>query len=136
MIFVLKNRQAYKALCDAFPDFAERFDNAASAAFNRNFPQAACTFSVGRVSICVPMDEIEPACDKAYSPTKWNDYPAVNPPQGVWMQVELETTGITSKTVRTAAVYINGAWRDESGTPISHLAYSQRVVKRFKPWSA
>lgn len=39
-----------------------------------------------RMTLCFAPDEIEEV--REYDPTKWNNYPEVEPPEGVWMRVE------------------------------------------------
>lgn len=39
-----------------------------------------------RMTLCFALDEIEEVAE--YDPHGWNDFPEVEPPEGVWMRVE------------------------------------------------
>ncbi len=78
--------------------------------------------------------EITPAMvEKAheYDPHKWNEYPLVTPPEGVWMRVERCVGG---RTCHYAARYVpvgdseDYEWLSEANISID--------VDRFRPWDA
>lgn len=63
-----------------------------------------------------------------YNPNRWNEYPKVTPPEGVWMRVE--TRDACGGVVRGVFMYANGAWRRSAFTD------PQNEIKaaRFRPW--
>ena len=63
----------------------------------------------------------------SYDPNKWNDYPAVTPPEGVLMRVECDNN------LHTALVYKNNRWQFESGENFQGFERIYKV-KRFRPW--
>lgn len=60
-----------------------------------------------------------------YDPHKWNEYPEVTPPEGVWMRCETYVNAIEHK-IRHVAKFDGREWRD-------YLS-KQVVVHRFRPW--
>ena len=61
-----------------------------------------------------------------YDPHKWNEYPEVTPPEGVWMRVECNQ-------MKTCLVFENGKWRYPSGESFENYEFAF-PVKRFRPW--
>ena len=64
----------------------------------------------------------------SYDPSKWNKYPEVTPPEGVWMRVE--TWSAVGATVRGVFMYTKGAWRRSKYTSPNN----EIKVARFRPW--
>ena len=62
---------------------------------------------------------------REHDPTKWNNYPEVTPPEGVWMRCETDVNAIEHK-IRHVAKFDGREWRD-------YLS-KQVVVHRFRPW--
>lgn len=74
-----------------------------------------------------------------YDPFKWNDYPAVKPPKGVWMRVEGKVACYFFTLARPFSRSVKGCarfgdfcgkeqWGDEVGQPLDMM------VTRFRPW--
>ena len=57
-----------------------------------------------------------------FNPNAWNEYPAVKPPEGVWMRVE------TRRKVGAKAMFKNGYWVEPDGH------YFISAGGRFRPW--
>lgn len=62
---------------------------------------------------------------REYDPHKWNEYPEVTPPEGVWMRCETDVNAIGHK-IRHVAKFDGREWRD-------YLS-KQVVVHRFRSW--
>ena len=62
---------------------------------------------------------------REYDPHKWNEYPEVTPPEGVWMRCETDLNAIEHK-IRHVAKFDGREWRD-------YLS-KQVVGHRFRPW--
>lgn len=84
------------------------------------------------LSVFLRPEAIEPE----YDPHKWNEYPAVTPPEGVLMRVECFYL-IFRKLCRTCAIFCNGQWfvelAGEADTEVP-LENTMIKVKRFRPW--
>lgn len=78
---------------------------------------------IQRMTLCFATDEIEEVAE--YDPHKWNEYPEVTPPEGVWMRCETDVNAIEHK-IRHIAKFDGREWRD-------YLS-KQVVVHRFRPW--
>ena len=68
--------------------------------------------------------------ENPYNPNGWNDFPEVQPPEGVLMRVEFEFEGILR---RNCAIFENGAWRITENGKASY-AVTLDDVKRYRPW--
>lgn len=78
------------------------------------------------LSVYLRPEAIEPE----YDPHKWNEYPAVTPPEGVLMRVEFIFDGILR---RNCSIFENGAWRiTRNGDPSYDITLDG--VTRFRPW--
>lgn len=88
-------------------------------------PQAHERFALFRFRIFLGKDEIEAV--PVYDPKAWNEYPAVEPPPGVWMRLETEFGG---KKYGHKAQFVFGSWRDAWNEPVN----SQSLKVRFRPW--
>lgn len=77
-----------------------------------------------QLSLEITSDMLEAV--KEYDPRKWNDFPDVEPPEGVLMRVEC-------KNMKTCLVFENGKWRYPSGELFENYEF-MFPVKRFRPW--
>lgn len=75
------------------------------------------------LSIEITPDMLEEV--REYDPHKWNEYPEVTPPEGVWMRCETDVNAIQHK-IRRVAKFDGREWRDSLS--------KQVVVHRFRPW--
>lgn len=75
-------------------------------------------------SVRIPVDDIEEVHE--YDPHGWNDFPEVEPPEGVLMRVECNQ-------IKTCLVFENGKWRYPSGESFENYEFAF-PVKRFRPW--
>ena len=66
-----------------------------------------------------------------YDPNKWNEYPAVTPPEGIPMRVEIDT--LADEVRRDCAIYKNGRWFSEFGGKANYKIAGP--VRRYRPWS-
>lgn len=91
-----------------------------------------------RFSFRFHKDEVEEV--PQYDPTKWNEWPEVEPPEGVLMRVEVKYRDRDLDTPepqfwkireRCCAIFNGSCWRHEDGSLI--LFQMDRLV-RFRPW--
>lgn len=68
---------------------------------------------------------------ETYDPKKWNKYPEVTPPEGVWMRCEGETAN--GRIIRDAAIFLRGKWRWWEVGPDAGMLVTFDI-KRFRPW--
>ena len=136
MHYELKNKERQEALEKALPGFKEEcrrvcegldghLDEGTPVMFSTvNFDAASWTRN--EWSLVIPADNLEVI--EEYDPKKWNSYPKVTPPEGVWMRVE--TWSACGAVVRGVFMYVNGAWRRSKYTD------PQNEIKaaRFRPW--
>lgn len=134
MTWHLKDREIEKSMIKLFPNFLNELNKCANHQIKKlGKNSVGITFfrrNVGGFNtneICFNIKEIEDIPE--YSPKKWNDYPAVTPPEGVVMRVE----GVCGQyAYRECAIFDEGAWKNErDGKPTDFLL---GVVKRFRPW--
>ena len=76
-----------------------------------------------KLSLEITSDMLEEV--REYDPHKWNKYPEVTPPEGVWMRCETDVNAIGHK-IRHVAKFDGREWRD-------YLS-KQVVVHRFRSW--
>lgn len=74
--------------------------------------------------------------ENPYDPNGWNDFPEVQPPEGVLMRVERDLQGCIR---RECAIFEEGLWRyTEDGKAmrggVEDYIFSFRDVTRFRPW--
>lgn len=62
---------------------------------------------------------------REYNPKSWNDFPAVTPPEGVWMRCEVADMRFGAQYVPIGDSKTMG-WINTDGTEID--------VERFRPW--
>lgn len=79
-----------------------------------------------RFHVFLSIDDVEQV--QEYDPNEWNDFPAVKPPEDVWMRCEFDHPD--GRTLRYIARYIeaegNFFWMDQNMNEID--------VSRFRPW--
>lgn len=66
-----------------------------------------------------------------YDPNKWNKYPEVTPPEGVWMRVEQFSN---NKVRRTAGIFRDGKWYGKHDVCDTYLDETLGNVTLFRPW--
>lgn len=78
------------------------------------------------VDVGIHIDDLEEI--EEYDPDKWNNYPSVTPPKGVWMRCEFDQPN--GRTLLHIARYIEDEgsfyWIDQNMNEID--------VSRFRPW--
>lgn len=77
-----------------------------------------------KLSLEITSDMLEAV--KEYDPHGWNDFPEVEPPEGVLMRVECNQ-------MKTCLVFENGKWRYPSGESFENYEF-MFPVQRFRPW--
>lgn len=86
--------------------------------------------SVNRFYACILKNDIEQYKD--YNPKGWNKFSEIEPPEGVWMRLNIFRSNTREQHLyRKAAKYVHGAWRFESGEEI-HLEDQDDIC--FCPW--
>lgn len=68
--------------------------------------------------------------ENPYDPNVWNDFPEVQPPEGVLMRVEFIYDGILR---RNCAIFENGAWYIAADRKALY-DFTIDNVKRYRPW--
>ena len=68
--------------------------------------------------------------EKPYNPNGWNDFPEVQPPEGVLMRVEFIYDGILR---RNCAIFENGAWYIAADRKALY-DFTIDNVKSYRPW--
>lgn len=132
--YELKDKERQAAFEKALPGFDEKL-------------QTACEYQYGDGSCCVTMqleaykgilisnliviDKDAIAAKEVYDPKKWNKYPEVTPPEGVWMRCEGETAN--GRIIRDAAIFLRGKWRWWEVGPDAGMLVTFDI-KRFRPW--
>lgn len=117
----------YEAL---HPDFSRRLSYAVMEAKKYGVKYTGVfLFPQNRTEI-FQLSEIEavPEAVHKYNPHGWNDFPDVEPPEGVWMRVEWREGG---ELRRGVARYV--AWGDTN----EYVWMDQGIIKdvdRFRPW--
>lgn len=128
--------------------FQEKLDDLTDGDFSKGLAEAVRSTPTGSPHVCVGCgatinphapehlhipracfyfmkDEIEAV--PVYDPKAWNEYPAVEPPPGVWMRLETEFGG---KKYGHKAQFVCGSWRDSWDEKVN----SQSPKVRFRPW--
>ena len=136
--YELKDKSRQEAFEKALPGFTEALKRACSPMCGvvkggqgidvHNFAPGTGWVS-GEWSISLPTDDIEVI--EEYDPNKWNNYPEVTPPEGVWMRCEGETAG--GRIIRDAAIFLRGKWRWWEVGPDAGMLVTFDI-KRFRPW--
>ncbi len=113
MKYTLKNKKLYEMLDKEQRNFADHFDNACEAAFMAGN-------GVVNVHLVFTPDQIDRL---EYSPTEWNVWPLVTPPEGVYMRCKLRNGA------RFVAQFAEKEWHFAKNM---YIAPSETVL--FKPF--
>ena len=135
--YELKDKSRQEAFEKALPGFKEECQRACErhdGHLDEGMPVAFShtkldtdSWTSNEWSLVIPANNLEVI--GKYDSKKWNKYPEVTPPEGVWMRVE--TWSACGAVVRGVFMYVNGAWRRSKYTD------PQNEIKaaRFRPWT-
>ena len=132
MRFRLKDRELQKKLDEIskgdLSDALEVCSAAVASALKRGKPTTIWFGVQPQLSLEITSDMLEEV--REYDPHGWNDFPEVEPPEGVLMRVECRDG---RKACAKYRLFIEGgSWCDVNGGAWPE-AYSQSVA-RFRPW--
>lgn len=132
MKYRLKDRELQKKLDEIskgdLSDALEVCSAAVASALKRGKPTTIWFGVQPQLSLEITSDMLEEV--REYDPHKWNDFPEVEPPEGVLMRVECRDG---KKACAKYRLFIEGgSWCDVNGGAWPE-AYSQSVA-RFRPW--
>ena len=130
MTWHLKDKELEKKLIAIDPDFIDNLNN--SVEYHKGNITVETGFGDGigglsRFSAEFRLDELEDIPE--YNPDDWNEYPAVTPPEGVWMRVEAMREDCV--VMHLSFLFENGVWVDENGTTFN---LTKSMCARFRPW--
>lgn len=91
-------------------------------------PHANEQLAIYRFRVYFRKDEIEVV--HVYDPKAWNEYPAVTPPEGIWMRLEVNFEGEKSGCM---AFFSEGIWMDNWRKFDPQDKLHPRKI-RFRPW--
>lgn len=135
MTWHLKDRELEKKLIEICPNFLECIDFAIQTKEKDTnyiyveFDRERENDTLGFNYLYFWDDELEEVPE--YNPHAWNEYPAVIPPENVWMRLEIFRTDIRSqRTYRDAAIFLAGKWRN--GESVIEISEGDEV--RFRSW--
>ena len=131
MSYRLKDRELQKKLDEiSNGDFSLKLQERPESSLSPNFVEVGFSREKGKIVRCFTatfrLDEIEEVLD--YNPNKWNVYPDVTPPEGVWMRVETDM-GFGFK-----ARFQFGDWLDNRNDIIGAKDGIDGSSIRFRPW--
>lgn len=102
-------------------------------------PHANEQLAIYRFRVYFRKDEIEVV--HVYDPKAWNEYPDVEPPEGVWMRFEYKCVNDEIKDIEPCCndeepigvrlIYRDGEWRNSRNFP---LCTNKIREVRFRPW--
>lgn len=131
MKYRLKDRGLQKKLDEIskgdLSDALEVCSAAVASALKRGKPTTIWFGVQPQLSLEITSDMLEEV--REYDPHKWNEYPEVTPPEGVWMRVEWRE-GVELR--RGVARYV--AWGDNKEFVWMSDKRIIREVDRFRPW--
>lgn len=137
--YELKDKERQAALEKALPVFKKMLQHACENRRPEYFDEHKSvavfystvdgTWGSGEWMIELPTDDIEVI--KEYDPNKWNNYPEVMPPEGVWMRCE--GAADDGRILRDAAIFLFGKWRWREVSTEDGMVMPTNV-KRFRPW--
>lgn len=132
MKYRLKDRELQKKLDEIskgdLSDALEVCSAAVASALKRGKPTTIWFGVQPQLSLEITSDMLEKV--REYDPHGWNDFPEVEPPEGVLMRVECRDG---RKACAKYRLFIEGgSWCDVNGGAWPE-AYSQSVA-RFRPW--
>lgn len=131
MKYRLKDRELQKKLDEIskgdLSDALEVCSAAVASVLKRGKPTTIWFGVQPQLSLEITSDMLEEVAE--YDPTKWNNYPEVEPPEGVWMRVEWR-----DGVVKHLAVARYEAWG--GGKQFVWVSDKRiiREVDRFRPW--
>lgn len=130
MRFRLKDRELQKKLDEIskgdLSDALEVCSATVASALKRGKPTTIWFGVQPQLSLEITSDMLEEV--REYDPHGWNDFPEVEPPEGVLMRCEwIDCDGITHHFAATCAYVLNRfEWYDDEGGEVE--------VSRFRPW--
>lgn len=126
MKYHLKDAAMHAIMNSLYDNFEERLNASCDwqMADDTSYVCVDLLYRFDIVSDLVHFKKEEIACEGAFDPTKWNQFPDVAPPIGVPMRVE------TEDGYGTRAIYAAGKWRDDAANTEEEFG----KVKRFRPW--
>ena len=130
MKYRLKDRELQKKLDEIskgdFSDALEVCSAAVASALKRGKPTTIWFGVQPQLSLEITSDMLEEV--REYDPHGWNDFPEVEPPEGVLMRCEwIDCDGIAHHFAATCAYVVNRfEWYDDEGGEVE--------VSRFRPW--
>lgn len=131
MKYRLKDRELQEKLDEIskgdLSDALEVCSAAVASALKRGKPTTIWFGVQPQLSLEITSDMLEEV--REYDPHKWNEYPEVTPPEGVWMRVEWRE-GVELR--RGVARYV--AWGDNKEFVWMSDKRIIREVDRFRPW--
>lgn len=83
----------------------------------------------GKFTVTLFKDEVYEIAE--YDPNKWNKYPEVTPPEGVWMRVEQFSN---NKVRRTAGIFRDGKWYGKRDIGDQYFDDKLDNVVLYRPW--
>ena len=130
MAFRLKDKELQKKLEEIGGE--QNVKKSISEYEENDFGGAVFAFSINdkfRITVGTTKDEIEEVPE--YNPHGWNNYPAVKPPENVWMRVELNNPD--GSVFRDVARFVEDGgqyyWVDQFKSDRADVQ-----VARFRPW--
>ena len=139
MKYRLKDRELQRKL-DALSggDFSEKLNTEARKRFSPVLAREVFSVYFGdfdalanRFSAIFELDEIEEAPE--YDPNRWNEWPDVEPPEYVLMQVEFKEKG-KETLYRSCWKWSGFEWIWGDGRPTSSVRTDRLREIRFCPW--
>ena len=138
--YELKDKEHQAALEKALPGFSEELQARCAWAFEdeENYVGVSHCDGVQHPGfyweVDVPKEQIEVI--GKYDSKKWNKFPEVTPPEGVWMRVEGDRA--RGFHVKHGAIFLRGEWYwriPQPSDPSPACAQiDRREVERFRPW--
>ena len=131
MAYRLKDRELQRKLDEiSNGDFSLKLQEKPESPLSPDFVEVGFSREKGKVVRCFTatfrFDDIEEVPE--YDPTKWNRFPEVTPPEGVWMRVETDM-GFGFK-----ARFQFGDWLDSRNDIIGEKDGIDGSSIRFRPW--
>ena len=141
--YELKDKERQAAFEKVLPGFDEALQQAC-AQRNGELEVGACVglehFQIstqwckGEWTLALPTVDLEVI--GKYDSKKWNKFPEVTPPEGVWMRVEGDRA--RGFHVKHGAIFLRGEWywripRPSDPDPAC-AQIDRREVERFRPW--
>lgn len=132
--YELKNKMKMAAFIAALPGFMEALQRAGQTGTFDNVYYCVGSIHTEKINapgewrVNIPADEVE--AFELYNPNRWNNYPAVKPPEGVLMRIEGQYAKRPELEYYGALMYLEGAWHFADTVEIADNV----IVERFRPW--